>query len=286
MTHSPVSFTTSLQKMRTSLPENSIQPVSYYLALNEDKDDLQEIHMNELIGRRLTISYQGEIHCQHCGRKTKKSFAQGYCYPCFTKLPQCDQCIMSPEKCHYDQGTCRDPQWGERFCMQDHYVYLANSSGVKVGITRGTQIPTRWIDQGAIQALPIFRVATRRLSGLIETLYKEQVADKTNWRAMLKGQVDTLDLKSIQQELFEQFQSSIEQLKAEYGEEAIEVLDEQSIEINYPVSEYPTKIVSMNLDKTPEISGTLMGIKAQYLIFDTGVINIRKFSSYKVTVEY
>ena len=121
----------------------------------------QLVPMNALIGKMLTLDFQGQINCVHCGRLTKKSFNQGYCYPCFQRLAQCDICIVSPEKCHYAAGTCRDPEWGESHCMIDHVVYLANSSGVKVGITRGTQVPTRWIDQGAVSALPIFRVRTR-----------------------------------------------------------------------------------------------------------------------------
>src|SRR5690606_39924851 len=105
-----------------------------------------------------------------------------------------DLCIVSPERCHYEQGTCREPAWGEQFCMTDHIVYLANSSGLKVGITRASQIPTRWIDQRASQALPIMRVATRQQSGMVEGLLRGQVADKTNWRALLRGEPAPLDL--------------------------------------------------------------------------------------------
>lgn len=279
-TVTPAQYLTSLQKMQTSLPENSLLPVNYSLLIN----DGEPLNLNQFLGKKIHIRFLSQILCQNCGRKTKKSFAQGYCFPCFKKLPQCDQCIMSPEKCHYDQGTCRDPSWGESFCFQDHYVYLANSSGVKVGITRGTQIPTRWIDQGAVQALPIFRVATRKLSGLVETLYKQQVADKTNWRTMLKGDTQELDLKAIQAELFAKFESEIIALQEEHGSEAIEHLDQNSIAIDYPVEIYPTKVTSHNLDKTEEVSGILHGIKGQYLILDTGVINIRKFTSYQAEI--
>ncbi|MGR4058284.1 DUF2797 domain-containing protein, partial [Pseudomonas aeruginosa] len=149
----------ALSKMTARLESNA--PVQYAFRLDD-----REVAVNPLIGRPLRLEYLGSIFCTHCGRKTKKSFSQGYCYPCFTRLAQCDSCIVSPEKCHYEQGTCREPEWGERFCMTDHVVYLANSSGVKVGITRASQIPTRWIDQGARQALPILRVATRQQSGL------------------------------------------------------------------------------------------------------------------------
>ncbi len=137
-------------------------PIQYQLPIDD-----KLVSMNEHIGDSVSLHYSGEIHCIECGRRTNKSYNRGYCYPCFISLAACDLCIMKPETCHYHLGTCREPQWGETHCMQDHYVYFANSSGIKVGITRGTQIPTRWIDQGASQALAVFRVSNRLLSGKI-----------------------------------------------------------------------------------------------------------------------
>lgn len=126
--------TGSLRKMRSALAET----VAYALPVGDC-----DVPLNALLGRRITLQYLGQIHCVHCGRRTNKSFSQGYCYPCFQKLAACDSCIVSPEKCHYAAGTCREPAWGEQHCLQPHVVYLANSSGLKVGITRGTQVPTR-----------------------------------------------------------------------------------------------------------------------------------------------
>ncbi|MCH4874871.1 MULTISPECIES: DUF2797 domain-containing protein [Pseudomonas] len=244
-----------------------------------------EVPVNPLIGTKLRLEFLGEIHCSHCGRKTKKSFSQGYCYPCMTKLAQCDVCIMSPERCHYDAGTCRDPSWGEQFCMTDHVVYLANSSGVKVGITRGTQLPTRWLDQGASQALPIVRVATRQQSGFVEDLFRSQVADRTNWRALLKGNAEPVDLAAVRDQLFDSCAEGLNSLQERFGLQAVQPLHSvEPIEICYPVEQYPSKIVSFNLDKDPIVEGTLMGIKGQYLIFDTGVINIRKYTAYQLAV--
>ncbi|KQQ54618.1 hypothetical protein ASF84_14940 [Pseudomonas sp. Leaf127] len=244
-----------------------------------------EIAVNPLIGKPLRLEFLGAIHCSHCGRKTKSSYSQGYCYPCMTKLAQCDVCIMSPEKCHYHEGTCRDPAWGEQFCMTDHIVYLANSSGIKVGITRASQLPTRWLDQGASQALPILRVATRQQSGFVEDLLRSQVADRTNWRALLKGDAPPVDLKAIRNELFEQCGEGLVALQEQFGLHAIQLLhDAEPLEFRYPVEAYPTKIVSFNLDKNPVAEGTLLGIKGQYLIFDTGVINIRKYTAYQLAV--
>ena len=269
--------TGALRKMRADLAEDGT--VNYRMVLGE-----QEVELNPLIGKHLTLNYSGHIDCQHCGRKTKKSYAQGYCFPCMQKLAQCDMCIMKPETCHFEQGTCREPQWGESNCMIPHYVYLANTSGLKVGITRHTQIPTRWIDQGATQALPIFKVSTRLQSGLVEIALAEFIADKTNWRAMLKGSADDLDLKAIASELKPKIAEKLSSVSLKYGADAIEELDENVVKLHFPVQQYLTKISSFNFDKTPEVSGTLVGIKGQYLIFETGVINLRKFTSYHVNL--
>ena len=264
-----------LQKMRVALDA----PVAYQLRVGEAL-----IQLNGLLGETVRLEFNGGITCLHCGRKTRKSFNQGYCYPCFQKLAQCDSCIVSPEKCHFDAGTCREPDWAQAHCMQPHVVYLANSSGLKVGITRGTQVPTRWIDQGAVQALPILSVQTRQQSGLVETLFKQHVADKTNWRAMLKGQVEELDLAERREYLLHICNDELTELQQRFGLQAIQPLpDAQPLTIAYPVLQHPAKVVSLDLDKTPQITGRLLGIKGQYLMLDTGVINIRKFGAYHVT---
>jgi len=244
-----------------------------------------EVPVNQYLGRQLQLDYLGAINCIHCDRKTNKSFSQGYCYPCFKRLAQCDVCIVSPEKCHYAAGTCREPEWGEQHCMTDHFVYLANTSGLKVGITRGSQVPTRWMDQGASQAQPIFRVDSRLHSGLVEIAFKNHIADKTNWQAMLKGPAQQRDLEAVRQELMSTCADDIHSLRQQYGLQAITVLEgEPESRISYPVLEYPVKVKSFNLDKTPSVGGTLMGIKGQYLIFDTGVINMRKYGGYQLSL--
>jgi hypothetical protein len=269
-----ISVTGHLAKMQVELD----QQVQYFLPLDDHREPL-----NALLGKQIRLEYLGDIHCTHCGKRSKKSFSQGYCYPCFTKLPQCDTCIMSPEKCHYEQGTCRDPSWGEEFCFTDHYVYLANSSGVKVGITRGSQIPTRWIDQGATQAMPIFRVKSRYQAGLIEDCLREHVADRTHWQKMLKGNSDAVDLEEIRDSIIAQSESGLSAIEQKFGLLAIQRLyHQQIVDINFPVLEFPEKVKSLNFDKQPIVEGVLQGIKGQYLILDTGVINIRKFTAYNV----
>ncbi|NOQ93492.1 MAG: DUF2797 domain-containing protein [Methylophaga sp.] len=265
--------------MGVSLAVDGTEP-TYHMIL-----DNQRIEMNPLIGQKIQFQFAGEIHCQACDRLTKKSYSGGFCFPCSQKLAQCDLCMMKPETCHFNAGTCRDPEWAETVCMQDHYVYLANSSGVKVGITRFNQIPTRWIDQGATQAIPIFKVKTRHQSGLVEVIFKSHVADKTDWRKMLRGSADAMDLAAKRDELMAECQQEISELQQQFGEHAIEpLLNEDMVEISYPVLQYPEKIKSYNFDKTPEISGELQGIKGQYLILDSGVLNIRKFSGYHITM--
>ncbi|WP_084596166.1 DUF2797 domain-containing protein [Pseudomonas massiliensis] len=267
----------SVSKMAVRI-EN--EQACYDLRLGETR-----VPLNPLIGRTLKLEYLGAIHCSHCGKRTKSSYSQGYCYPCMIKLAACDLCIMSPERCHYEHGTCREPSWGEQFCMTDHIVYLANSSGVKVGITRATQVPTRWLDQGASQALPILRVATRQQSGLVEDLFRTQVPDRTNWRALLKGDAEAVDLPALREQLFDSCAAGISLLQERFGLQAIQPIpDAEVVNIRYPVQAYPGKITSFNLDKAPVAEGTLTGIKGQYLIFDTGVINIRKYTAYQLAV--
>jgi hypothetical protein len=269
-----ISVSGHLAKMQVELD----QQVQYFLPLDDHREPL-----NALLGKQIRLEYLGDIHCVHCGRRSKKSFSQGYCYPCFTKLPQCDTCIMSPEKCHYEQGTCRDPSWGEEYCFTDHYVYLANSSGVKVGITRGSQIPTRWIDQGATQAMPIFRVKSRYQAGLIEDCLREHVADRTHWQKMLKGNSDAVDLEEIRDSIIAKSESGLSAIEQKFGLLAIQRLyHQQIVDINFPVLEFPEKVKSLNFDKQPIVEGVLQGIKGQYLILNTGVINIRKFTAYNV----
>jgi len=270
----------TLKKMRASLgTDNHADEVSYFLPIGNE-----ELPLNQYIGKSLKLEFLGVIECKNCGNKTKKSFSQGFCFPCMRKLAQCDMCILKPETCHYHKGTCREPEWGEKNCFVPHYVYLSNTSGLKVGITRHTQIPTRWIDQGATQASIIFRVESRRQSGYVETAFKDMVADKTNWRTMLKENQPDMDLLALGDELKARFHNEMSESVERFSASDIEDQESDIVSIRYPVLEFPKTVKSHNFDKNPLVEGTLMGIKGQYLMFDTGVINIRKFSSYDVRV--
>jgi len=254
-------------------------PVSYRLPIGE-----VELPLNAFLGKTICLDSTGPISCIACGQRTKKSFHQGYCFRCFSTLARCDLCIVKPELCHFAQGTCREPAWGLANCMQPHYVYLANSSGLKVGITRASQIPTRWLDQGAAQALLCFRVPTRRQAGLVEVVLKRYVADRTDWRKLLVGAPEPVDLKARQHDLLDCCGDALgEPMTAD--EQLVTLLaNEEARAFVYPVLTYPTRVSSFHFDKTARIEGTLLGIKGQYVLLDTGVLNIRKFAGYSVTL--
>ena len=267
----------SLRKMQTELTET----VRYTVF-----PDQGGLCLNDWLGHSISLSFTGTIQCVACDRMTKKSFNQGYCFPCFRKLAACDRCIVSPEKCHLAEGTCREPDWAETHCQVPHIVYLANTSNVKVGITRATQLPTRWIDQGATQAKPIAQVQTRHQSGLLEVLCAKEVGDRTAWQTMLKGNGTPQDLEQIRRQLMASCERGIADLQLLCGESAFEFLeDAPETRIEYPVLSWPEKIKAHNFDKQAVVEGTLMGIKGQYLMFDTGVLNIRKFGGYEVEIK-
>jgi hypothetical protein len=256
----------NLAKMNTELT----RPVSYSLNFGAEK-----LVLNQLIGKHLQIEYLGEINCVKCGRKTKKSFSQGFCYSCFISAPETEECVMRPELCRAHEGIARDMDYAKIHCLSDQYVYLSLTSGIKVGVTRASQVPTRWIDQGAIQAVKLAKTPNRYTAGLIEVALKEIMADKTNWRNMLTGKI------TDERSLLEVKKLAIDNLDEEF--EPYIVWEDEVVEIKYPIKKYPQKVVSLNLDKTPIVGGVLTGIKGQYLIFDErAVINIRKYGGYKV----
>jgi hypothetical protein len=266
----------SLQKLRSQAEA----PVLYRLPVGP-----HEVPLNACLGQTIQIVWSGAIFCLACGRQTKKSFNQGYCYPCFKGLASCDLCIVKPELCHYAQGTCREPAWGLAHCMQPHYVYLANTASVKVGITRASQLPVRWLDQGAVQALPVFRVHSRYQAGLLEVALKKHVTDRTDWRRMLRGEPEFYNLRARRDELLKQCDDAISAVVPSANENTPILLAEAETQtFTYPVLRYLARVTALDLDKTPHLEGTLLGIKGQYLLLDTGVLNIRKFAGYEVTV--
>jgi len=273
-------------KMRTSLGETTENDhgtlsatVEYHLVVGNF-----DCPLNPSLDHEITLEWTGRIFCLYCGNQTPKSYAQGHCYKCMISKASCDMCMMKPETCHFHLGTCREESWALDVCFQPHIVYLANSSAPKVGITRITQMPTRWLDQGATQALPIMQVNSRRLSGLVEVLLGQDIADKTDWRALLKGEAAPIDLMAIRDQLLAKHEVELDKLQQQAPHELVMLGNEQIREFSYPVNHYPAKVTAHNFDKKPIVQGKLNGIKGQYLLLDNGVLNLRKFGGYELKV--
>ena len=256
-----------LTKMQTEFSN----PIQYYLVFENSF-----LSLNQLLDKSFEINFEG-YQCLNCGKK-KKIFRQGFCYDCFMGSAAAGDWIMKPElsTAHLDIED-RDLAYEKKVQLQPHIVYLALSSEVKVGVTRKTQVPTRWIDQGAIQAIPIVEVPNRYLAGITEVALKEHYADKTNWQKMLKNEIPKVDLLEEKLSLKDYIPNEVQ--------EFYDTNNSNIYQLEYPVLEYPKKVNSLNLDKSPNFSGKLTGIKGQYLIFEDGtVFNVRTFEGYVVKI--
>ena len=256
----------TLSKMLTQHRE----PIVYELGSDDSKIDF-----NSLINKNIKISWNGVITCRKCKKKTKKSFGEGFCYPCFMNAPEASPCILKPELCQAHLGIGRDLEYEEKNHNQPHAVYLAATDKVKVGVTRSTQIPTRWIDQGANKAIVLAITPNRHLAGVLEVALKSIYSDKTNWRSMLKNLTDeSIDLEEEKWSCYELLPSDLQQYFVE---------DDTIYNFIYPSEKYPTNVSSINLQKTAAIEGVLTGIKGQYLIFDNEyVFNVRRHTSFEI----
>ena len=271
-------WTGTLRKMRSVAND----PISYFLADGwwEPGNRVEDHGLNQYLGRELILRFTGEIHCTACGRKTKKTFNQGFCYPCFLSRAEADICIVKPELCHHGEpgNPCRDENFAQTQCFQPHILYCSLTSAAKVGITRQPNIPSRWIDQGATAAIPLARLADRRSVGLLEKrLIDEGFQDKTHWTRMLKGNAENADLAATGDRI-------LDRLKVWGVEGVLPESERREHRFHYPVEVWPDKVKSFNLDKEPKAGGLLQGIKGQYLIFADGVINLRKYTGYRVEV--
>ncbi|MBC3847384.1 DUF2797 domain-containing protein [Winogradskyella echinorum] len=249
------------QGVLTKMQTEFLEPIQYYLVFDNDF-----IHMNQLLNKSIEMKLVGH-QCLSCGLD-KPIYRQGFCRTCFFDKPLAGDWIMRPElsTAHLNKED-RDLEYEKKVQLQPHIVYLANSSNVKVGVTRKSQVPTRWIDQGAHEAIEIVEVPNRYLAGITEVALKDYVADKTNWRKMLKNDIEDEDLIEWRQKL-----------KEYIPEEAKDYFIETNTEthLKFPVEQYPIKPNSLNLKKQLQYSGELVGIKGQYLIFkDQTVFNIR-----------
>ncbi|WAH39083.1 DUF2797 domain-containing protein [Alicyclobacillus dauci] len=255
------------------LTQTLSDPVEYNLELHN-----LTMPINQLIGEPITIRFTGERRCIACGREVNKLFQNGYCFPCVRTLAECDLCIVKPHECHFHLGTCRDEAFAEDHCMIPHYVYLAWSSGFKVGLTRKGRQLKRWMDQGATLAMVIAELPTRKMAGEVEMEIAKHMRDKTDWRKMLREDSEPdRSLADVRADVL----SNLPETYHEY------ILPDPGVaqEIRYPRKEgFSVNLKSLNLDKEPIFTGTLRGIKGQYLLFDEGVMNIKKFSGYGVEI--
>lgn len=255
-----------LSKMQTEIGE----PIQYYLVFANSF-----LNVNQLLGKRIEISFIG-YQCLNCS-KSKKIFRQGFCYDCFMSSPSVGDWIMKPElsTAHLEIED-RDLEYEKKIQLQPHIVYLALSSEIKVGVTRKSQVPTRWIDQGAVAAVPIVEVPNRFLAGIAEVALKNHFADKTAWQKMLKNDIKKADLLAEQIKSFEWLPDLVKPYFVKHP---------QVLELHYPVMQYPTKLQSLSLDKSPNFSGVVAGIKGQYLLFEDGtVFNVRNNEGYVVRI--
>lgn len=257
-----------LTKMQTEYKN----PIEYYLIFESSF-----INMNQLLNKNIDITFVG-YQCLNCGKK-KKIFRQGFCYDCFYSSPAVGDWIMKPELSKAHLGIQdRDLAYEEKVQLQPHIVYLAVSGEIKVGVTRKTQVPTRWIDQGATEAIAIVEVPNRYLAGITEIALKNHFADKTNWRKMLQNNSDHADLIRERMKLEELIPADVR--------EYFYVQKNDLYVMEYPVLQYPQKISSLNLENTTNFNGKLMGIKGQYLIFEDGtVFNVRSHEGYVVRID-
>ena len=260
-----------LRKMATRLDPDTRMAI-YTLML----DDKGKVVLNSFVGKYLKIQFLDNIQCVSCGRKIKKTYQDGYCFPCMSSKAECDICIVKPHLCHFHLGTCRNEAWGTKHCFQEHTLYLVRTNKIKIGITRTQNKLHRWMDQGAAQAKEIGRFSDRRSVGLVEEKISKIMSDRTDWRKMLKNEMTDEDFSSYFEKIKE-ILSSVEKTHL--------IHDETPVTIHYPVKRYPEKVTSLKLNKSPSIEGTLTGIRGQYLMFGTDVFNVRAHSGYHVKVE-
>lgn len=262
-----MTFQNYLRKMSVSIENEMIR---YQLS--------KDFTANDLIGQTLQVSFLDDIRCVKCEAKIKKTYNDGYCFKCFDSSPENSPCVIRPELCRGHLGEGRDVSWEQENHNIPHIVYLAQTDVVKVGVTRKSNLVNRWIDQGAYRATVLAETPNRYEAGRIEVAMKDLVTDRTNWRKMLTNDMDdSIDLLEEKWRMEEYLPSD---LSAFFSD------SEDVLTLNYPVLQYPTKVQSIQLDKTPSFTKKLIGIRGQYFIFEDGsVLNIRKHSGYALKIE-
>lgn len=268
----------NLRKLETSAHKDDRGQVEYALRGADVLELLPSIGLNTWVGKHITISFEGQIHCRVTGQTIRKAYGEGMSYQAWSEHPSAVESVLRPELSRIHEGIAlRDFEWEQKHHNQPHYVYISQTGAFKVGVTRTTNRPFRWHDQGAVTAVAIAEVPYRQLAGEMEVALKEVLSDKTNFRKMLANvQMDIPALEDWKEECFEHLGSVYEPF----------FIDESPATFEYPVLSYPDKVNSLTLDKVPKIGGTLEGIKGQYLLFDgERVMNVRRHSGYRVRIE-
>ena len=256
-------FTGQISKLITQLSD----PIEYFFPIGQES-----INLKNYFNCEFEIVFNGDIFCINCNKKINKTFMQGYCYPCFLQSPKTSECIFKPHLCRAHEGESRDMQWSEKNCLTTTYVYLSLTSNLKVGVTRSSHIPSRWIDQGAHQAIKLAKCPNRYTAGMIEVEISKHISDRTQWRKMIQGIYDNIDLLKEKNRLLNTLSESLKRYKSK---------NDDIINFKYPGKRTPEKIKSINMEKLKNFNGILTGIKGQYLIFNNEyVLNVRKYTGY------
>ena len=265
----------NLRKMTSELHEE----VHYEIPLYDKTSFSESVSLNQYIGSTINISYSGIINCVISGKKINKTYGDGMSYDAFKSSPLAVESIIRPELSRIHEGVAlRDYDWEMAHHMQPHVVYLSKTAGIKVGVTRETQIPYRWIDQGAVEALILAKTPYRQAAGLIEVALKKHISDKTNWRKMLQNNLSERSLIDVKNELTNYLDDDLKPYVT---------LDSDINKVNFPVIKYPSKVKSVTLDKVPQIEEKLIGIKGQYLLFDNDMVfNVRRHAGYLIQLSF
>jgi hypothetical protein len=269
----------NLRKMRTLKPDNELVPIAYELPLFDVLEANGGLAIHEWVGRNVRIEWQKAIHCVETGAPIRKTYGDGLSYKAWLKSPSAVASVIRPELSRIHEGIAlRDEAWEREHHLQPHVVYISFTGGLKVGVTRETNVPFRWHDQGAVAAIVLAEVPYRQLAGAIEVELKEVMPDKTNWRKMLQEQKPDLDsLLQAKDQAFDNLSPAYEPFFSD---------NDHVTSIAYPVEQYPEKVSSVKLDKTGLIEGRLVGIKGQYLIWESGeVLNVRSHAGYRVQID-
>jgi len=245
-------------------------PVAYALEVGD-----AILELAPLLGTPLRIEALGRVTCRHCGAATERRYGDGFCYQCFSTLARCDLCVVSPDRCHYAEGTCREPQWGETFCMRPHAVYLANSGGAKVGIARLDNVPGRFIDQGAAEAMVVMRTATRQQAGFVEKAFGRHLREQSDWRAIAAQTPIAIDLEALLSQLRRAASGALDELDVRFPHQLKWVTHRQRLTFSYAVPGRVARLEQLKLEPAHAIGGELVGVRGPYLLFERGVFNVR-----------